>query len=244
MVLTRAPSSLPRNSQFFLPRTSRRRLRSEMLFSRGRRTSSRKRESAARRLRAQTRRAERGVATASAVPDAQASAEAFVRLEAVALSRVAVAERGLRDLLELEEDVDLQLSIELAALPVEESRDANTLRLEARANDPYSRAAVLRAEAHTARANAERARMFPSLTAGFNYTYANPNTRIFPQTTEFRGTWDLGVQLTFSLDGTLLADARRQQRLALALVASLGAESDSRRAGRTAGGSRGRARWW
>jgi hypothetical protein len=28
--------------------------------------------------------------------------------------------------------------------------------------------------------------MFPSLTAGFNYTYANPNTRIFPQTTEFR----------------------------------------------------------
>lgn len=179
-------------------------------------------------------RAESGVATASSVLDAQASAEAFVRLEAVARSRVAVAERGLRDLLELADDVDLQLSIELAALPMEESRDANTLRLEARANDPYSRAAVLRAEAQASRANAERARMFPSLTAGFNYTYANPNTRIFPQTTEFRGTWDIGVQLTFSLDGTLLADARRQQRLALALEASLGAESDSRRAGRTA----------
>jgi outer membrane protein len=179
-------------------------------------------------------RAESGVATTSAVLDAQASAEAFVRLEAVALSRVTVAERGLSDLLELEDDVDLQLSIELDALPTNESRDADTLRLEARANDPYSRAAVLRAEAHTARANAERARMFPSLTAGFNYTYANPNSRIFPQTTEFRGTWDMSVQLTFSLDGTLLADARRHQRIALALEASLGAESDSRRAGRTA----------
>jgi len=115
-------------------------------------------------------RAESGVATASAVLEAQASAEAFVRLEAVALSRVTVAERGLRDLLELEDDVDLQLSVELAALPLEESRHANALRLEARANDPYSRAAVLRAEAQSARADAERSRMFPSLTVGLDYT--------------------------------------------------------------------------
>ncbi|MBK8406781.1 MAG: TolC family protein [Sandaracinaceae bacterium] len=179
-------------------------------------------------------RAESGVATAGAVLDAQASLEALVRLEAVSGSRVSVADRALRDLLELEDDVDLLLSVELAALPTEESRDANELRLEARANDPYARAALMRAEAQSSRADAERARMFPSLSVGLNYTYANPNTRIFPQTTEFQGTWDLSAQLTFSLDGTLLADARRQQRLALALESSLGAESDSRRAGRAA----------
>lgn len=179
-------------------------------------------------------RAESGVATTGAVLDAEASLEALVRLAAVAQSRVAVADRALRDLLELDDDVDLLLSVELAALPSEESRDANELRLEARANDPYARAALLRAEAQSSRADAERARMFPSLSVGLNYQYANPNTRIFPQTTQFQGTWDLSVQLTFSLDGTLLADARRQQRLALALESSLGAESDSRRAGRAA----------
>ena len=52
IVLTRAPSSLPRKSQFFRPRTSRRRFCSEMLLSRGRRPSSRKRQRAARWLRA------------------------------------------------------------------------------------------------------------------------------------------------------------------------------------------------
>jgi len=50
----------------------------------------------------------------------------------------------------------------------------------------------------------------------------------------------VGVQLTFSLDGSLLAGARRQQRVALALERTLGAESDSRRAGRAAVEAQGR----
>ena len=50
----------------------------------------------------------------------------------------------------------------------------------------------------------------------------------------------MGVQLTFSLDGSLLAGARRQQRVALALERTLGAESDSRRAGRAAVEAQGR----
>jgi outer membrane protein TolC len=152
----------------------------------------------------------------------------------VAQSRVVVAERALRDLLELPEEAAILLSVELGDLPQGDPREPNALRLEAQANDPYARASALRADAQSARADAERARMMPSLSVGLNYAYANPNSRIFPQTTQFRGTWDISAQLTFSLDGALLADARRSQRLALALESSLTAESGLRRAGRTA----------
>jgi outer membrane protein TolC len=190
---------------------------------------------AAQRRTADTRaQVDTGLVTHSALLDAEASAQSFVRLQTVAHSRVVVAERALRDLLELPEEASIVLSVELAALPEGDGRAPNELRAEAQANDPYVRASSLRAEAQGTRADAERARMFPSLSVGLNYTYANPNSRIFPQTTVFRSTWDISAQLTFSLDGTLLAGARRNQRLALALESSLTAESDSRRAGRAA----------
>ncbi|MCA9533107.1 MAG: TolC family protein [Myxococcales bacterium] len=175
-----------------------------------------------------------GLATRSALLEAEASAQTLARLQTVAETRLVVAERALRDLLELPEDEAIVLSVELSELPAGDLRDPDALRVEAQANDPYVRASLLRAEAQAARADAERGRMMPSLSVGLNYTYANPNSRIFPQTTQFRGTWDISAQLTFSLDGTLLAGARRAQRLALAEESTLTAEGDSRRAGRTA----------
>ncbi|MCA9576573.1 MAG: TolC family protein [Polyangiales bacterium] len=177
---------------------------------------------------------ESGLVTASALLEAEASAQSFVRLQTVARSRVVVAERALRDLLELPDEEPIVLSVELAALPAGDAREPEELRTEAQANDPYVTASTLRAEAQAVRADAERARMFPSLSVTLNHTYANPNSRIFPQTTQFRGTWDISAQLTFSLDGSLLAGARRNQRLALALESSLTAENDARRAGRAA----------
>jgi outer membrane protein TolC len=42
-----------------------------------------------------------------------------------------------------------------------------------------------------------RAANYPRLDAQANAMYANPNQRIFPQTNEFRGTWDAGVTLSF-----------------------------------------------
>ena len=173
-----------------------------------------------------------GLITDTVVLEAEANAQSFSRLLTVAQSRTVVAERALRDLLELDDETEITLSVELAALPTSNDGDAAALRAEAQANDPASRASLLRAEAQSARADAERARMFPTLSVGFNYTYANPNQRIFPQTTTFTGTWDFGAQLSFSLDGTLLADARRSQRRALAEESHLTAEDDTRRAGR------------
>lgn len=173
-----------------------------------------------------------GLATDAAVLEAEATSQSYARLRTVAQSRVVIAERALRDLLELSDDEPITLSVALADLPVSDERDPDALRAIAQENDPNARASLLRAEAQHARADAERARMFPSLSVGFNYQYANPNQRIFPQTTTFTGTWDFGAQLAFSLDGTLLADARRSQRRALAAESELAAEDDARRAGR------------
>ncbi|MGB9695952.1 MAG: TolC family protein [Ignavibacteria bacterium] len=47
--------------------------------------------------------------------------------------------------------------------------------------------------------NMSRAGWFPQLSFVANYNYANPNTRIFPQENKFKGTWDIGISLTYDL---------------------------------------------
>lgn len=42
----------------------------------------------------------------------------------------------------------------------------------------------------------------PRVDATANFLYANPNPRVFPQTQEFRGTWDAGVRLTWVINDT------------------------------------------
>jgi outer membrane protein TolC len=64
-------------------------------------------------------------------------------------------------------------------------------RLELTALDEQSRALLRQRQAATAAA-------YPSLSAFANFTFANPNQRVFPQRDEFKGTWDIGVQLTWS----------------------------------------------
>ncbi|MSP23758.1 MAG: TolC family protein [Myxococcales bacterium] len=46
---------------------------------------------------------------------------------------------------------------------------------------------------------------WPRLDAFANATLANPNPRIFPQLEEFRGTWDVGLQLSYSPNDTASA---------------------------------------
>jgi len=41
--------------------------------------------------------------------------------------------------------------------------------------------------------------------------YANPNSRVFPATDEFRGSWDTGVQLTWLLSDAVSAGAKTAQ---------------------------------
>lgn len=169
---------------------------------------------------------------------AEATHRAYGQLVEVATTRVELADRALRDLLDLDDAAALELAIDLEHLPTFPAMASDEARRAA--NDaPQVVAATSAAEAAEARVRTERARMLPSLTASFNYTYANPNSRIFPQTTTFTGTWDAGVQLSWSLDGALLAQGRLAQRRALAEESALAAEEAEENAGRAAIAARG-----
>ena len=40
---------------------------------------------------------------------------------------------------------------------------------------------------------------YPQVNLSANYYYSNPNTRIFPQQDKFKGTWDIGLTLSYDL---------------------------------------------
>src|SRR5690606_25003741 len=71
-------------------------------------------------------------------------------------------------------------------------REALARRLEIRALDEteYSLQQAV---------SVQEAQRLPRLEAFGNVTYSNPNQRVFPQEDEFRATWDVGVQLVWTL---------------------------------------------
>lgn len=192
-----------------------------------------------RRLEETRERRTSGLATDADLQQAEATARAYAQLVEVASTRVEVAERTLRDLLSLDEGTPLQIAVDLEHMPTMASFDSETARTQASRTAPSVVAARRTADASRARVGTERARMMPSVSATFNYQYMNPNSRIFPQTTEFTGTWDAGVQAQWSLDGTLLAQGRMAQRRALAESDELAAEEAEQQAGQAAIAARG-----
>lgn len=54
---------------------------------------------------------------------------------------------------------------------------------------------------------AERAGLYPKLSAFATADYARPNQRVFPQEDKFDFTWQAGVQLTWTLNDTLITRA-------------------------------------
>jgi outer membrane protein TolC len=71
------------------------------------------------------------------------------------------------------------------------------LALYASSHRPELAAAKARVEVSSRSADLERAALYPRLDLIANAAYANPNSRVFPQKDEFRGTWDAGAQLTW-----------------------------------------------
>ena len=70
---------------------------------------------------------------------------------------------------------------------------------------------------------AEWANQLPRLSAYAIADYANPNTRVFPQSEKYTFTWSAGVQLTWTLNDALIADTTKNR---------LRAETDEIRADR------------
>lgn len=74
--------------------------------------------------------------------------------------------------------------------------------------------------------------LYPSVAVVGDYTYANPNQRVFPATDSFTGTWDIGVQISLDVGGApanLARTAAAQEDLARAKE-QLRKQSDSVRA--------------
>lgn len=70
--------------------------------------------------------------------------------------------------------------------------------------------------AKAAQQKAERANLYPRLSAFASTDYANPNQRQFPQEDKFKLTWSAGIQLQYTLNDVLLsrrADDRLQAEI-------------------------------
>jgi outer membrane protein TolC len=88
------------------------------------------------------------------------------------------------------------LFAELPELAQEPNVDA-ALR-EALAQRPELRTLQASAASLEEQAKVTRAGNYPRLDATANYIYANPNQRYFPQEDAFKGTWDVGVVLSWT----------------------------------------------
>jgi outer membrane protein TolC len=98
------------------------------------------------------------------------------------------------------------------------ARAGSARELIARAHGRRLELAVLsaRANATRERAAAARAAELPRLEAFGSASYANPNSRVLPPSDEFQGTWEAGLQLTWSPTDSIAASAQRNATVAQA----------------------------
>lgn len=84
-------------------------------------------------------------------------------------------------------------------LPTPSIADADELAARALERRPDAKELRVTADALRKQASVARAGLFPRLDLFANATYANPNSRSFPQEDEFTGSWDAGAQLTWTI---------------------------------------------
>ena len=75
----------------------------------------------------------------------------------------------------------------------------DSLIREAINNRPEIKAMEFRIKMNESSITLTKASWFPQISAAANYYYANPNQRIFPAVNEFKGTWDIGLVLSYDL---------------------------------------------
>ncbi len=114
-----------------------------------------------------------------------------------------VADDYLRTLMHLDPSAPLSLGIDVMRDPgPADGRDLTALKQTA-----HSRRLELKALA-ASRSALEKARTvtkagyYPRLDGFANVTYANPNQRIFPAEDKFQATWELGLQLSWTVNDT------------------------------------------
>lgn len=109
--------------------------------------------------------------------------------------------------------VDASFELDAALVPASLARQAPTpTNLDQRAD---RQALALRVDAAEARIEAARAGSRPAVALVAGYDYARPNPRIFPRKDAWEDSWDLGVNVTFTLwnggrTAANVAEARHQ----------------------------------
>lgn len=76
---------------------------------------------------------------------------------------------------------------------------------DALANRAEKKAAASRTNAAQTNEKVAQAAYYPMVAVGANYTFARPNQRIIPYVDEFRGTWDVGVTMSWSVTSVFTA---------------------------------------
>jgi len=138
---------------------------------------------------------------------------------------VRTASMALNNAIGLPLDTELDLSTSVPDDAVSAVDPVSLIR-EALASRPEVKALNLRQKASEAAVGVAGADKFPQIFLSGNYTFARPNSRIFPAQDRFNGTWDVGVGILFTLWDWNSADhqirqARAQAEKAKDALASL-----------------------
>ncbi|MGF1466222.1 MAG: TolC family protein [Sandaracinaceae bacterium] len=151
--------------------------------------------------------------TAAEVDQLRLRAQVASAEVAVVRSRAAVevAANTLRTLLHVDDDVQLAVEEDvLAPLPPLTAANADLVE-RAKAQRPDARAIVASVRAAERQARSAEGSRYPSLGVNANLDVANPNPRVFPQTDEFQGTWDISAVLTWSMHDILDGNAQAEE---------------------------------
>ena len=86
------------------------------------------------------------------------------------------------------------------------------------------KAQELRTQVATNNVKITKGAYMPTVSVGANYLYANPNARYIPNTTEFKSTWDAGINASFDLTNLLTNKHNITEATANLAIAKLGSE--------------------
>ncbi len=147
----------------------------------------------------------------------------------IAVSQLELSSKDVENAIQVANfNMDLMLGlptdtrIELDDKSLSEQKDLSGLDAYLKSVDtrPDLAAADLRRQATVKGVDIARGAYYPTVSVGANYFYNNPNQRVFPQQDAFKGTWDMGIQLSYNLTSLYTTKAQIQEAQANVIVAS------------------------
>lgn len=147
----------------------------------------------------------------------------------IAVSQLELSTKDVENAIEVANfNLDLMLGlptdtrIELDDKTLLEQKDLSVLDVYLKSVDtrPDLAAADLRRQATVKGVDIARGAYYPTVSVGANYFYNNPNQRVFPQQDAFKGTWDMGIQLSYNLTSLYTTKAQIQEAQANVVAAN------------------------